>query len=196
MLDRKRKLGARGAGAEDDAIESITPFRHAIDEQWPSGNEGFDRPYWQSVCLRTRQVAKRRHLAGVGRQQIERDVAPIRAMQRVARKVECDTGGLSQVDRCRVRELIECDRAGLDSIVPGNPSGQHAGIDLAPVRRDEAHFPAVYPTPCEFGEHVHVRVLAAEQQQPRHAPGSVKLSSHARRRKSKPEASVGLTIAK
>lgn len=84
MPGRKREFDACGPRAEDDEVESPTCCKHAIDEQRPIRNKAFDRPHRQRMCLRARQIAKRRHRAGVDRQHVECDVAAILAMQRVA----------------------------------------------------------------------------------------------------------------
>lgn len=110
--------------------------------------------------------------------------------------VERDADGFMNVDRCRGCKPVERDYAGFNRIASDDLSRQHAGIDLAPIPRHEVDFPAAERALREFGEHVHMCVPAAEQQQSLHAPGGVSTSSHARRRKSKPDAIVGLTIAK
>ena len=119
-----------------------------------------------------RQESGGRQRAGVDRQQVEIQAGAVGTGNLVVSCVERPTGSLMEPRAGIPCQRVERDGTRLDRVVASHPSGQHAGIDLAPVRGHQAHVPPDEGAFSQIGKHPEMGVPATEQHEPLHAATS------------------------
>ena len=167
-MDCKGQFHTGRARAEHHQFEALALPRDAIDQTRPRCHEALDGADGQRMVESAWKMAQCRLRAGVDGEQVERQRRPVGAGDGVRGQVQAGAGRQRDVDASALRQRIERDRALVDRIAALDPARHHAGIDLAPERRHQAHLPAIEWMLGQVLQHGEMRVATAQQYQALH----------------------------
>src|SRR5262249_12724147 len=136
-LDRKQKLDAAGASADERDARASLPRQYARLERLEAREKSVDRLDGNRMLARARHIAGIRRRADIERQQVVGHRRTIAANYSLAGEVDADGFVLIKPSASKARQRAGVDMGIVAPVVAGDEAGQHAGIRRVHLAADQ-----------------------------------------------------------